>query len=40
MSEYEKVIKKLESLSIPKAIIGMAKYEVVSENPTGYQSQI
>ena len=40
MSEYEKVIKKLESLSIPKAIIGMAKYEIVSENPRGYQFQI
>jgi len=40
VSEYEKVIKKLESLSLPKAIIGMAKYEVVSENPTEYQSQI
>ncbi len=35
MSEYKKVIKKLEPLSIPKAIIGMAKYEVVSENTYG-----
>jgi len=33
--EYEKVIKKLESLSNPKAIIGMAKYEIVSENTCG-----
>jgi len=30
--EYEKVIKKLKSLSNPKAINGMAKYEIVSEN--------
>ena len=35
MSEYKKVIKKLESLSNPKAIIGMAKYEVAPENTYG-----
>lgn len=35
MIEYEKVIKKLKSLSNSKAIIGMAKYEVVSENTYG-----
>ncbi|MBA7651022.1 hypothetical protein ES703_58837 [subsurface metagenome] len=33
--EYEKVIKKLKSLSNPKAIIGMAKYEIVPENTYG-----
>jgi hypothetical protein len=35
VSEYEKVIKKLESLSIPKAIIGMAKYEITREKTYG-----
>jgi hypothetical protein len=33
--EYEKVIKKLKSLSNPKAIICMAKYEIVPENTYG-----
>ena len=37
--EYEKVIKKLKSLSNPKAIIGMAKYEIVPENTYGVSIQ-
>jgi len=35
MIEYEKIIKKLTSLSNPKAINGMAKYEIVPGNTYG-----
>jgi 3-methyladenine DNA glycosylase AlkD len=33
--EYEKIIKKLKSLSNPKAIIGMARYGITPENTYG-----
>ena len=33
--EYEKVIKKLKSLSSPEAIIGMARYGITPENTYG-----
>ena len=35
MMEYEKVIKKLKSLSSPEAIIGMARYGITPENTYG-----
>ena len=35
MMEYEKVIKKLKSLSNPEAIIGMARYGITPENTYG-----
>jgi len=35
MMEYEKVIKKLKSLSNPEAIIGMARYGITPENTCG-----
>jgi len=33
--EYEKIIKKLKSLSNPKAIIGMARYGITPDNTYG-----
>jgi len=35
MMEYEKIIKKLKSLSNPEAIIGMARYGITPENTYG-----
>jgi len=35
MMKYEKVIKKLKSLSNPEAIIGMARYGITPENTYG-----
>lgn len=35
MMEYEKVIKKLKSLSNPESIIGMARYGITPENTYG-----
>jgi len=35
MMEYEKVIKKLKSLSNPEAIIGMTRYGITPENTYG-----
>ncbi len=35
MMEYEKIIKKLKSLSNPEAIIGMARYSITPENTYG-----
>ncbi len=35
MMEYEKVIKKLKSLSNPEAIVGMARYGITPENTYG-----
>ena len=35
MMEYEKIIKKLKSLSNPGAIIGMARYGITPENTYG-----
>ena len=35
MIEHKDIIKKLKSLSNPKAIIGMAKYGIIPENTYG-----